>query len=137
MKPSSSPYIRDITPPPPDTDSAAEAEIVSDIPVEIQKGTEPGNNPITNPVPALTQGQSPSDQEFNNILKDMNLEVSKTTPEAASKKPSLSTKNSKTPPGPQNAKPRSSQIIPVVLALAAALVLAFAAFVAFNKSSGL
>jgi hypothetical protein len=139
MEQTKSPYIRDIKPPaaapaapaPAAVDAPVKAEFVGNVPVKTQAGSAPENNPITAQPLAQSSQPAEADQDLDKILKDVNHDVKEQSSEATGKKSLLGLKKkAKVQSGPQAAKNR--HVLPIALAVVAALVLVVAAFSAFK-----
>jgi hypothetical protein len=144
MEPQKSPYIRDVNLPvaadqPTATATSsphAKTELQSDIPVKAQEDAEPANNPIANQPPAAAAQPPEADQEFDQVLQDVNREVKKQSAEPTDKKSRFSLKKPDVHSGPQAAKAKSKHILPIAVAVIVAITLSFVAFSALKKSGG-
>ena len=144
MEPQKSPYIRDVNLPvagnqPTATtapDPQGKTELQSNIPVKAQEGAEPTNNPIANQPPAAAAQPPEADQEFDQVLQDVNREVKEQSAEPTDKKSRFSLKKPDVHSGPQAVKAQSKHKLPIAVAVIIAIILAFIAFSVFKKSGG-
>jgi hypothetical protein len=144
MQPQKSPYIRDIKPPVAAdepapaavTETPAKTELQSDIPVRVQANAELTNNPIASQQPILAAQPAETDQELDQVLKDVNHEVKIESAESNDKKSRLGHRKPTLKSGPQTAKAQSKHVLPIVVAVVVAIALAFLAFVALKNSGG-
>jgi hypothetical protein len=144
MEPQKSPYIRDVNLPiagdrpavATAPDPQGKTELQSNIPVKAQEGAEPSNNPIANQPPAPAAQPPEADQEFDQVLQDVNREVKKQSSEPTDKKSRFSLKKPDVHSGPQAAKARSKHMLPIAVAVIIAITLSFVAFSALKKSGG-
>jgi hypothetical protein len=143
MEQQKSPYIRDIKLPP-SADKPTDAtvpepqtdpELINNVPVKMQESAEQANNPIASQQSILAVQPTEADQEFDQILKDVNHEVKEQSSESADKKSRLGfKKKEQVHSGPQAAK--NHYLLPITVAVIVSLALVFVAFLAFKKSTG-
>jgi|GEM_PF-901917 len=144
MEPQKSPYIRDVNLPVAGNQPAAttapdpqgKTELQNNIPVKAQEGAEPSNNPIASQPPAPVAQPPEADQEFTQVLKDVNREVKKRSAEPTDKKSRFSLKKPDVHSGPQAAKAQSKHMLAIAVAVIIAITLSFVAFSALKKSGG-
>lgn len=128
-----SPYIRDVNPlttgsnplDGSEDDPRVKTELVNDVPVKAQEGAPPSSS-----------SQAPTEQESDQILKEVSHELKRPDPGTIDKKAAKELKKAQKRSGPQAPKVKHDSVLPIVLAIAVAVALAFLAYSVFKKPGG-